>query len=575
LYLLSDVEVTAGSIMIVSCNQDEDIAKLLSESLQAPYLIIECGKFTQEVKNEIRKINPERLIIIGGRFAVPYDAEKLGIRYERIGGKNRIETAQNVLNRFFNFSIQESYILPSTSEVQNFLINSKASKLHVFIGNSSVSHRWGAYYTKRLEDYFQTIISHEESSLNRPALLIGNTENNGIIKNYWNITGLPEAASMLPLVYLKDDILFITGTDQNIFFNQRAFEKIEPREYNIRELLVFFILLVGILAFLTFFLKQYEKMLISGIILGFTLFYLYYIPPKGQLIWDSLYLYFDGAISLLFNGKYETILTGRGLPGTSFLTYLYFLLSGPSDINANLLILLLSIFILSATYIITYRMFGRKAAITALILLLSNPLFNKQTLLYSSDIPFTALTLATILTIIFKSKYSPLASGIFLGFSMLIRPSAAILIPLLLYHYKSVKEKISLLISIPLFIVGIQTLGGVSGYLTELTVKSPIITAYTLDYIKSFFQETGILAAPLLLIGMYKYRNILSQYTLLHLVALLFWVTYDTRYILPIIPFAAMLQSSIFSLTKTKFLIVLVIATIILNIAGLKIIFLS
>jgi hypothetical protein len=291
-------------------------------------------------------------------------------------------------------------------------------------------------------------------------------------------------------------------------------------------------------------LLKFEKR-VSAIVLAFFILQLYFIPKKGELAWDALTVYFDGALSLFFQGKYETIMSERVLPGTSFITYLYFIPTCASDLSANLMISLFSVFILLSSYTISSKMYGKNAGFVVLLLLATNPTFHQYSFLYSSDIPLTAFTLASVL---FKN---PTISGIFLGIALLIRPSAILLLfPMLL-------KKPKVLISIPIFISGICLAGEISGYFSEIEVKAHAISAYSFQYLKDFFKVTNYFMAPLLLLGLRS--GMFSQYIMLHMLFLCLWVTYDIRYLVPILPFAIMLQGKKF---ENRYLILLVPALI-------------
>jgi hypothetical protein len=565
LFLPEFVGATAAKVAVVSCTQDYDVAKIVAESLGAPLVVTRWGVFTEDDREEIEKLHPQQLIIIGGPYAVPLEIERLGIPFERVGGRDRLETARLALKRFFNFETNRSYVLPSIDEVRRFLIASN-STICIVIGNTSVSRRWGAYYAYKLKDFAPIRFCSE--IVEPRAVIVGNTENNEIMADVWYKTGLPKEASLLPIVCLKDDTLFITGSDQNIFYSQRTFEKIGVRNYDSKDLLVFALFCSVILLFLSFLTHGYLRLLSVGLIAIFLSLHLYFIPEKGQMVWDSLYVYLDGALALLFQGRYETILDIRSLPGTSFLTYIYFLFTAPTDINANLLVLLCSTWIIASSFLLAYRTLGEKASVVILLLLVSNPLFHKQTLVFSSDIPFVAFLMASALPIAFETPYSPLLSGIFLGISMIIRPSAVLLLfPLLLYYKQS--RRLWVLVSLPIFIAGIWPSGDIFGYMTEVSVKSYKISAYALRYISSLFFETNIVMAPALLIGLLMVRSLPSQFILLHMFALSFWVAYDVRYLLPVVPFAVILQGEVLSKLDKWKLGALVAIAVLLNMVKL------
>jgi len=183
--------VSAEGITVLSSDQDYDIAKLVTESMEASLVVTQWGELTSEDVQKIDDANPEKLIIIGGPYAVPQRAESLGISSERVGGGDRIETARLALERFFQVNAR-SYVLPSQELVRDYFLDAKDKNAVFFIGEGSVNERWGRYYATKLGEYFQdfSILTPAEQNTYKASevqtiIAIGNVDNNHFIAQSW------------------------------------------------------------------------------------------------------------------------------------------------------------------------------------------------------------------------------------------------------------------------------------------------------------------------------------------------------------------------------------------------------
>ncbi|NFA60912.1 cell wall-binding repeat-containing protein [Clostridium botulinum] len=80
----------------------------LASKNQCPILLAESNSINSFTINEIKRLNPNKIIVIGGEEAISQkvcnDIKKTNqsIVFERIGGKDRYETNTKVLNRFID-----------------------------------------------------------------------------------------------------------------------------------------------------------------------------------------------------------------------------------------------------------------------------------------------------------------------------------------------------------------------------------------------------------------------------------------------------------------------------------------
>lgn len=557
--------VSADNITVVASDQDYDIAKLVSASLNAELVVTQWGMIRVEDVERIIDDNPEKLVIIGGPYAVPSSVEALGIGYERVGGGNRIETARLSLKRFFQVRTR-SYVLPSEDVVREYLLGSRGKSAVFLIGNSTVSERWGRYYAVKLGDYFKdtTVLTVGAGDVKPPTgtqtvVAVGNADNNPFVSQRWP-TSLPPELTYFPLVYLKHegnrDILFIVGSDQNIFFTQRTLESMGLKKLRPRDLLVFLLLASLLFALVHRSSKSWlalPVLIATGVV--FILSELRRIP-QSELSWDSLYVYFDGALALSFIDGYETILSGRSSPGTSYLTYLYFLPTSPTDINAIMLTMLMALTVLLLSYIIGMDLMNRRNGIAIMFILYANPYFRDRIPIYASEMPFAAFTLLALIALSVRSTRRAALGGILIALSSVIRPSGLLLYPAtvsyLMYH-KQMREATTITVALGLSLLALQilapTMGVLSAYSTEMSVKgqyqfNPLELVGNLnEVLRHFVLILGVSLAPGLFIRKYtgRFDGMASLYVLLHLVGMVFWVDVSARYVFPVIPMATII----------------------------------
>ncbi len=103
---------------------------------------------------------------------------------------------------------------PDRAAFESFLNSS--SSFTVVAGNDIWARAWAYYVDERLS----TLKPHGNGTL----VLVGNVYDNPAMKKLWNRTGLPENASLLPSVVVFNGAVLITGSGDNIYLTERAFE---------------------------------------------------------------------------------------------------------------------------------------------------------------------------------------------------------------------------------------------------------------------------------------------------------------------------------------------------------------
>lgn len=539
---------------------------LVANSLGGALVVTEWGRFNEEYVQRIREHGAGRLIIIGGIYAVPKRFEELGIPSTRVGGIDRIETAKLVLERFFKAEARSS-VMPGVKNVADYIKDSTHRKAVVSLGNSEVSQRWGRYYASKLGRYMKLseVRTYTEGDAPRDAELIiaiGNADNNPTVEELWPRTGMPPELTYFPIIYLSRgldfDVLFISGSDQNIFFTQRGLERLDLLRISQRDALVFAALLLLTLLLLGRAEADNRYFAALSLVLGAFLFQAINRLEKFELIYDSLYVYFDGALSLYFNGAYETILAGRSAPGTSYLTYLYFLLTSPNDVNAHLLTVILSLWILAACYLLATRVLDRNSGIAAAVLLATNPFFYDRMAFFASEIPFATFLLASMGALSADGRIARVGGALALAGAALVRPVGLLLYPAALFgllRSRMVKDAalLTAYLSFSLLLVqsAVPFFGTIEAYSREALLKAEEVSPWAM-MARNATQSAllvFLMATPAMFPGFFirhgtRFERIAMAYVTLHITALLAWADFFARYLFPLLPLAIILTTT-------------------------------
>ena len=103
--ILSASAVSATDVVLVSDNcADQTVALEVANVLNATVVTTTWGIYNESVVDEIKALNPDKVIVIGGNLAVVDDyitsLENEGLTIERIGGQTRYDTNANITLRF-------------------------------------------------------------------------------------------------------------------------------------------------------------------------------------------------------------------------------------------------------------------------------------------------------------------------------------------------------------------------------------------------------------------------------------------------------------------------------------------
>ena len=172
---------------------------------------------------------------------------------------------------------------PNQEAFQSFLKSN--SSYTVIAGNTSWAKGWGHYVDEKLS----TIKRRGNDTL----VLVGNVENNKVMRELWWRTGLSERYSFQPSIIVLSNVVFITGNESNIYLTERAFSHLwnPPKGSELTYLLIF--LVVAILLGIPLRGKGYHAG--SFYLLTISLIFIWSLnAPPLQMTNSFLKTFFDG-----------------------------------------------------------------------------------------------------------------------------------------------------------------------------------------------------------------------------------------------------------------------------------------
>lgn len=513
--------------VVVASDQDKSLACQLSNHLNASLVILPWGSTDVKYLNEIKALNPDEVIIVGGKAAVP-EIYNYG-NYKRYSGKNRAETAYMILSDFYNISSSGELIYyPSKNAIIEFIDEKRNWK--VISGNSDISIRWSKFVENQLPR--SNDIENETF-----YVYVGNINNNPGMNESWNHREIPEIVSFSPAVILSNNTLFITGSDENLPITiGRLFSK-QDIDYSSSDFFKFIILLAITLGIFYSIIKS--RYYLFGAII--TILWIIHSFDKFCVVWDTLLVYLDGALSLTYLGHYETIIHGRNFPGLSYCLYFWFKLFSPS-IQSILLYQVYLCFILMSFVFLYFK--KKELGLAAWLILLSIPLFREYITWFSTELTFLGF-MAVILYGLKNSKNSKLniiVLSIITSISALIRVHIMIIPLIYLIFQRNKNALIYNILSILLYVILLNlTYGQVMGYLDEISIKGGITLDLVINNIHYYlpkFIHLMIIPIFILILEIWnkmKFNNFMLLTGITFLIMPLLWVAQDERYLLPYI----------------------------------------
>ena len=223
---------TAKTVVIASGENFADslVAGSLANKENAPVLLTQKEKLPQSIKNEIKRLNPEKIIVVGGKESV--NIKELE-NATRISGNDRYQTSVEVMKKIdpnskviiasgLNFAdclcatpLATKENLPIIlTDGHNLPQEIKKDKVALIIGGRNSVNIKGLENTKRIAgaDRYETalLIAKEYGNLNKFIVADG--------RNY------PDALSVSPLAHKNDEPILLTKPNQTEYINKLAKE---------------------------------------------------------------------------------------------------------------------------------------------------------------------------------------------------------------------------------------------------------------------------------------------------------------------------------------------------------------
>lgn len=375
--LILNINQIFGTTVVVSSNQDKDIAIPLSNYLNASLIIIPWGTIDEKYLNEIKSKNPDKVIIIGGEVSVPKFYEYGN--YSRYAGMNRLETALTVLKHFYGISTNGKVLYyPSKIKILEYI--NKSENWNIYYGKSNVSIRWGNLVKNELK--------YNKGGKN-VSIYIGNINNNRKIEKNW-VENLSKILSYCPSVILNNDKLYILGGDNNLPITIR--DIFTNKNWDYFEVFKFILLVFVLIVLFYRYINSPYYLIVILIVSQYILSNL----DRFIVCWDSLFVYIDGALSLHYLGHYETILCTRGFPGLSYLLNLWFYAFKPS-FESVYLYQIMMLFLLISGLFLYFK--NKLLPVLTLFTLLLISTFTKYIFVFSTELTYLTIMLWVLMLI--------------------------------------------------------------------------------------------------------------------------------------------------------------------------------
>ena len=179
---------------------------------------------------------------------------------------------------------------PDREAFQSFL--SSNSTYRVVPGGDDWARGWAYYVDERLS----TIKGHGDGTI----VLVGNVYNNEVMARIWNQTDLPPEKSLEPGIIVLDGYVLITGSEDNIYLTERAFEGLWNPPLG--SLVTVALLAMLILFSFLFFLSADDSHAGSFYILAVSLFFLWYLTAERPRLTEGFLRYLLQALKFTAGG---------------------------------------------------------------------------------------------------------------------------------------------------------------------------------------------------------------------------------------------------------------------------------
>ncbi|RLF80203.1 hypothetical protein DRN38_04440 [Thermococci archaeon] len=270
---------------------------------------------------------------------------------------------------------------PNEKAFESFLDNGRS--YHVLPGESEYSKAWAKYLDEKLSRFKE---KGEDT-----IVLVGNVYENPKMMEFWHLTGLPYEASLKPSVIVLDNVVFFTGSEENIYLIERAFSQ----KHAFRTQEVYGSLLIGILLVILF-TFIFSK---NG---AYTHFF-YILTVALIVLWFSnsnLFTIDEGFVRSTF----QDALLGKGGTPLTLVLDLYFNTYSPSEEALFILHLFLVFLIATLSFFIVPKSY-RELGFVVFGLTFASPTF-RHSLENFNECLFEVFVLVIVLGIILNAMFT-------------------------------------------------------------------------------------------------------------------------------------------------------------------------
>ena len=160
---------------VVLVNENNDSEKVCSAPfatyMKASLFLVKNNAISQEINDEIKRINPETIYIIGSEYSISEDlkknlSEKFNVK--RIPGKNVYELSKNIANNMGDYS--KVFITTLSQYKYNVVVSNIASRLKVPIVYVEKEHVPYSKLINKVEKENRYIIGGEDFIKNNKSI---------------------------------------------------------------------------------------------------------------------------------------------------------------------------------------------------------------------------------------------------------------------------------------------------------------------------------------------------------------------------------------------------------------------
>ena len=158
----------------------------------------------------------------------------------------------------------------------------------VIPGRDPWAKGWARYVDAKLGE----VLEHGNGTI----VLVGNVYENAEMRKLWNLTGLPENASLSPMIIVLNGTVLVTGSEENIYQTHDAFSEIWNPPVKVLGIFVFLAFAIVLLFGLT--LRTDKSYSARFFLLGASLIFVWFTLSEKPVLQDSFLKFLFKALSV-------------------------------------------------------------------------------------------------------------------------------------------------------------------------------------------------------------------------------------------------------------------------------------